>query len=188
MTRPRSRNAATAIRVGSLADIDVLCTIDSDAATLFEVAGFDINLPSDHEFEVAERDRWLRCLMSGTTVLALDEGGAAIGFAAAGVLDGLPYLDQLSVRTAHMRRGIGSALLRAIEDLTRAGGGRELWLTTYAHLRWNQPFYERAGFVVVPERKCGPGILRELAYQRRWLPCPEQRVIMRKDSVSALRT
>jgi hypothetical protein len=82
VTRPHPRHAATAIRVGSLADIDVLCAIDSDAATLFAVAGFDV---------------------------------------------------------------------------------------------------KRAGFVVVPERECHPEILRELAYQRRWLPCPEQRVSMRKD-------
>ena len=181
--RPRSRRVATTIRVGSLPDIDNLCAIDSDAASLFETAGFDLNLPPDHEFAVAERNRWLGCLAAGTTLLALDADGAAIGFAAAGILDGRPYLDQLSVRTSSTRRGIGSALLRAIEDLTRRNGGRDLWLATYSHLAWNQPFYERAGFVVVPERECGPEMLSELAYQRRWLPCPEQRVIMRKDLV-----
>lgn len=169
------------IRVGARADIDILCAIDSDAASLFELAGFDLNLPSDHEFAVAERNRWLRCLAAGTALLALDARGVAIGFAAAGILDGQPYLDQLSVRTVCMRRGVGSALLRAIEDLTRHNGGRDLWLTTYGHLTWNRPFYERAGFVIVPERECGPEVLRELAYQRRWLPSPEQRVIMRKD-------
>jgi ribosomal protein S18 acetylase RimI-like enzyme len=99
-------------------------------------------------------------------------------------LDGEPYLDQLSVKMHCMRQGIGSALLRAVEDLTRGRGGRHLWLTTYAHLRWNQPFYERAGFAVVQERDCGPEILNELAHQRRWLPVPEQRVIMRKNIAS----
>jgi GNAT superfamily N-acetyltransferase len=180
----RHRPVGTTIRVGSAADIEVLCEIDSDAAALFEVAGFDLDLPPDHEFAVAERQRWLRCLEAGTTLLALDATGAAIGFAAAGVLDGLAYLDQLSVGPGHMRRGIGASLLRAIEDLTRTNGGSQLWLTTYRHLAWNRPFYERAAFVVVPEQECGPEILRELAYQRRWLPCPEQRTIMCKDLAS----
>jgi hypothetical protein len=54
----------------------------------------------------------------------------------------------------------------------------------YGHLTWKQPSYERAQVVVMLERECGPEILHELAYQRRWLPCPEQRVFMRKDFAS----
>src|SRR5512146_3461086 len=97
------------------------------------------------------------------------------------MLDNEPYLDQLSVRTRFMRAGIGSALLARVASKLRSAGHSTLWLTTYAHLGWNRPFYERVGFVVVPEGDSGPQLRQELAYQRRWLPCPDQRVVMRKE-------
>jgi GNAT superfamily N-acetyltransferase len=175
-----------AIRTASVAEIDTLCAIDLDAATLFERAGLHLELPSDHEFAVAERSRWLRCLAAGTVLLAMDATSEPIGFAAAGVRDDEPFLDQLSVRTKFMRLGIGTVLLNATARMAKDAGGQALWLTTYSHLPWNRPFYERAGFVAVPECECGPEIFRELGYERRWLPSPEERVVMRKDLGSSV--
>ena len=80
-----------------------------------------------------------------------------------------------------MRGGIGRALLEATQLVARDCGARALWLTTYRHLTWNRPYYERLGFVVVPEDECGPEIRRTVAYERRFLPSPQERVIMRKD-------
>jgi GNAT superfamily N-acetyltransferase len=167
--------------MASVAEIGTLCEIDADASTLFVEAGLDLDLPPDHEFLVAERSRWLRSLELGRTLLMTGSTGIALGFAASGTRDGQPYLDQLSVRTHFMRIGVGRALLRATERIARATGGRTLWLTTYRHLPWNRPFYERAGFAVVPEAEWGPEMRAELDYERRWLPVPHERVVMRKD-------
>jgi GNAT superfamily N-acetyltransferase len=168
------------IRFGTEADIDVLCDIDLDAGELFVRNGLDLDLPSDHEFFRNERGRWLRSLASGRALIAVGSDGSAIGFAAMGVRDEEPFLDQLSVRTRFMRLGIGSALLHASEHMARLVRQRTLWLTTYAHLPWNRPFYERTGFVIVPEADWGPEIHREVTHERRWLPCPDKRVVMRK--------
>jgi GNAT superfamily N-acetyltransferase len=168
------------LRTASVAEIDTLCEIDADASTLFVEAGLDLDLPSGHEFLVAERSRWLRSLAAGKTLLIIGSTGMALGFAASGLRDGEPYLDQLSVRTHFMRIGLGTALLGATENMARAAGGRALWLTTYRHLPWNRPFYERAGFNVVSEAECGPEMMAELMYERRWLPVPQERVVMRK--------
>jgi GNAT superfamily N-acetyltransferase len=178
MDSGRGRNFE--FRVGTEADLDLLCDIDLDAGMLFVRAGLDLDLPAGHEFFVYERSRWRQSLASGRTLVAMETDGSAIGFAATGIRDEQAYLDQLSVRTQFMRRGIGSALLRAAERMAERARQTTLWLTTYAHLDWNRPFYGRAGFVVVPEAECGPEILAEVAYERRWLPCPGQRVIMRK--------
>jgi GNAT superfamily N-acetyltransferase len=167
--------------MGSVAEIETLCEIDADASTLFTEAGLDLDLPVGHEFLVAERSRWSRSLAAGRTLLMIGSTGAALGFAASGLRDGEPYLDQLSVRTHFMRIGLGTALLGATENMARGAGGRALWLTTYRHLPWNRPFYERAGFAVVPEEECGPEMSAELRYERRWLPVPHERVVMRKD-------
>jgi hypothetical protein len=95
-----------------------------------------------------------------------------------GFVDDAPHLEQLSVRRVAMRRGIGRRLLaRAIEWSAH----RPLWLTTYAHLPWNRPFYESVGFAVVPEPACPPSIVQILDEQRRWLPAPAERIAMRRD-------
>jgi len=167
-------------RSGEMTDLQALCEIDLDAGELFERAGLELSLPEDHEYCVAERARWRRCLEARTTIIATDMRGRAVGFAAVDLLDGEPYLEQLSVRASYMRRGIGSALIHSALDIARNGGAATLWLTTYAHLPWNRPFYELHGFSVMPERRCGAEILHELEQQRRWLPHPRERIVMCK--------
>jgi len=125
-------------------------------------------------------ERWLYCLRSGTTLLASNRSREVIGFAALRVLDGEPYLEQLSVRMHAMRKGIGTALLDAavrVAEKMRAGS---IWLTTYRHLPWNAPFYEKAGFGIVPVEQCDSEVVQELALQRRLLPASDERVAMCK--------
>ena len=97
-----------------------------------------------------------------------------------GTLDGEPYLDQLSVRVGHMQRGLGTALIEAVARLAASTGARTLSLTTYAHLPWNKPFYERRGFETVPAAEWAPEIAGQISLQRKWLPFPDERVVMRK--------
>ena len=170
-----------AIRIGLTADIDILAGIDHDACTLFVRAGLDLDLPTEHEVTLAERERWLTCLAAGTVLIAVDRTGADVGFAAVGLRDAEQFLDQLSVRVSSMGQGIGTALLRASMRMAMNRGGQALWLTTYNHLSWNRPYYERHGFVLVSPEQCGEELRSELAFERRCLPRPEQRVVMRKN-------
>lgn len=167
------------LRVGTVADIGALQAIDLDASELFIGAGLDVDLPG--EFLQAELERWLQSLASGHAILAVEAGDRVVGFASRGMLDGEPYLDQLSVLRSCMRRGIGRALLQATICAAQETAAQALWLTTYGHLPWNRPYYERAGFAVVPEADCGPEMRRTLALERRFLPRPEERLAMKKD-------
>src|SRR5262245_48223015 len=108
--QPAPGRTAFELRVGSAADIDTLCEIDLDASELFVQAGLDVELPEGNEFTLAERTRWLCSLSSGGTFLAVSAVGRVLGFAAGGLRDREPYLDQLSVRRVSMRWGVGSAL------------------------------------------------------------------------------
>jgi len=166
------------LRSGVIGDLATLGEIDADAGALFEHAGLFLDLPEAHEFPMAERRRWRACLAARTTLIALDSVSGPIGFAAVGQRDGDAYLAQLSVRQRYMRRGIGGALLEAAAEIAVAIGSRALWLTTYNHLPWNRPFYERHDFVVMPEIACGPELLREHAIEKKWLPAPHERVVM----------
>ena len=168
------------IRRADPSEIDVLAAIDDDATALFAANGLDVDFAPDHEFVVYERRRWSECLAAGTTLLAIDALHAPVGFAMLGRLDGEAYLEQLSVKTGAMRRGIGTRLLDAASAIANAANERSILLTTYAHLPWNRPFYERNGYVALSESACGPELVQELEMQRRWLPHPEQRIAMRR--------
>ena len=168
------------LRVARIDELDMLCDIDRDASRLFERAGLGMAASNELEFAAAERRRWLDCLRSGSTLLASARSGEPLGFAALGVLDGEGYLEQLSVRMHAMRWGIGTALVAAVERMAAKVRARALWLTTYGHLPWNRPFYERAGFSVVPAEQWGSEMAQELLSQRRLLPEPHERVVMRK--------
>ena len=170
-------------RAGDVADLSTLLEIDLDASALFERAGLFLDLPETHEFSVNERARLQASLEAGTTLIAMDLRGRPIGFIAIGLRDDLPYVEQISVRISHMKRGIGTSLLDAAARAPAVRTAAALWLTTYEHLPWNRAFYERNGFITVPESECGPDLRADLDFQRKWLPLPTQRIAMRRDIV-----
>lgn len=174
----RAPDMPITIRPASPDDIDEAVAIDDDACTLYEAAGLKVALGPEHPFARAERARWTRAAEEGLAFLAIAPDGRAVGLLVLGRLaDGEPYLEQLSVRSSAMRQGIGRRLLaRAIAW----AGGAPLWLCTYAHVPWNRPFYEREGFVVVPEAECPREVIEDLREQRRSLPAPEERIAMRR--------
>lgn len=169
-----------AYRVARIDELDIICDIDRDASRLFERAGLLMTPPEELQLATVERSRWLACLRSDSTLLAANGSGEPVAFAALGRLDGAGYLEQLSVRMHAMRQGIGTALLTAIEEMAEKARMPALWLTTYAHLPWNRPFYEKAGFSLVPEEHWGSETRQQLVFERGLLPQPEKRVVMRK--------
>ena len=168
------------IRQASSVEAAQFVAIDDDACARYDSVGLHFGIAPDHPFARAERACWNRCAERGQVYLADAAGAGAplsVGLLVMDRLDGQPYLEQLSVRVAAQGQGLGrSLLLRAIDW----AGSEPLWLTTYAHVAWNRPFYQRHGFVPVPESRCAPEILAALAEQRRWLPAPEQRIVMRR--------
>lgn len=163
------------IRAAQSHELTTLIAIDDDASSLYDVAGLNISLDSDHPFVLAEAARWKEAIQLGLAHVAVDNLDQPLGFIALGFVDGEPYLDQLAVRRAHMQRGIGSALLRHAISWS---GEWSLWLTTYSHLSWNAPYYEKHGFSVVPEDLCGPELRGILDAQRSALPEPDKRIAM----------
>jgi GNAT superfamily N-acetyltransferase len=160
-------------------ELELVVAIDDDAGQLYDSAGLHLDLPDDHPFIVNERAHWRRAIELGDTFVALDDAATPIGFAALERVDGAPYLEQLSVRLTAMRRGVGRALLERAVAWARERGD-VLWLNTYGHLPWNRPFYEKEGFTVVPPAEWGPEMMAIVADQRRTLPAPEHRVVMRR--------
>jgi GNAT superfamily N-acetyltransferase len=169
------------VRLAEPEEIAVLVDIDDDASELYAQYGLSLQLSAGDAFALAERARWLASARRQRVFMALDPSDMPLGFAALDVVDEQPYLDQLAVRQLAMRQGVGQLLLRRALAWAELQAGRSLWLTTYAHLPFNRAYYERRGFVVVPEHACGPGVRHHLEEQRRFLPSPAERVAMRRE-------
>jgi GNAT superfamily N-acetyltransferase len=103
-----------------------------------------------------------------------------VGFAIVEMLaDGLPHLDEIDVHPAHARRGLGTALVRAVCDWTAAREFPEITLTTFRAVRWNMPFYARMGFEPVPEREQRPAVREVVASETARGLDPAARCVMR---------
>lgn len=89
--------------------------------------------------------------------VALHEN-APIGFALVSMLaPSAPHLQEMDVSPAHMRQGVGTALLEAVMAWAREAG-IPLTLTTFRDAPFNAPFYARRGFDIVDERFWTPAI------------------------------
>jgi N-acetylglutamate synthase-like GNAT family acetyltransferase len=163
------------IRLAQPRELAVTIAIDDDASELYASAGIVIRFAADHPFVLAERERWRRCAEAGRLWLAL-EGDVAAGFAALEPLDGLFHLEQLSVRRAFMRRGVGTTLLN--QAIAHADG--PLTLTTYDHVPWNAPWYQRMGFRPLDAASLPPGLRARMTEEQTALPQPEHRIAMRR--------
>lgn len=156
------------IRPAEPDELSLLAEIDERADTVFRVAGYELlEIPFPAEELVRAR-------------AVLVHGRPPDGFAWLAEADGTAYLAELAVLPGRMRRGIGTALLKAACDWARANGYPAITLTTFADVAWNAPFYAARGFVEVGEPT------PELAAQRTreralGLDQAGRRIVMRRD-------
>ena len=110
--------------------------------------------------------------------VAVDDGGAIIGFAVAWMVDGEGHLDELAVAPAHGRRGVGRALVDRVVAWTAAQELPSITLTTFRDVPWNAPYYEKLGFHVVST--LSPALHALVDEQATWGLEPSLRVVMRR--------
>jgi GNAT superfamily N-acetyltransferase len=135
-------SAPVDVRPARAADLKHIAAIEDSGGPLFEEAFGDLT-----------GDALLSPAPSGGArldapgfLLVVGPVGEPFGFAHVEVVDGFAHLAQLSVRPERMRRGHGSALLRAAMREAWLLGYERLSLTTYRELPWNGPFYRALGF------------------------------------------
>jgi len=100
--------------------------------------------------------------------------GDVLGFVSLYVADGRLNIGWLGVRRSHHRRGIGSLLLKKVEEHARMMGIPELAVMTlgdsvdYAPYEQTRSFYKKQGFVERQRNKTdNPGCPEELRLVRR---------------------
>lgn len=80
----------------------------------------------------------------------------------------------------HGCKGVGSALVAAVEEHALRSGCVEITLTTFRDVLWNAPFYARLGFVAVPEAELDSELLGRLDDEGALGLERSRRVAMRK--------
>lgn len=135
-------------------------SIEQAAAAMFS----ESDLPADLRYLVTDVDTLVEAQRHQRLWAALDDKKTLVGFALARFVGRFAHLEEIDVHPDHAGQGIGSRLLDAVTCWARDGGYPGVTLTTFRHLPWNAPFYERNGFVQLDER-CQSDELRELLHE-----------------------
>jgi GNAT superfamily N-acetyltransferase len=163
------------VRLARPEHVESLPHIEREAATRF-----GDSLPESVLSHVAPLDCLEAAQRAGLLWVALEPAGAPVGFAVASICGRRVHLDELDVLPAHGRRGVGSALISAVEDYARDSGCDEMTLTTFRDVAWNAPFYARVGFEAIPEVELDAELVRRLSDEAALGLEPSGRVAMRK--------
>lgn len=144
------------------ADLPALRHIELAAARLFPpgalpAAELDKTVPAETLREGMELGRLLICR---------DRRGLPVAFALWQEHDGAALLAEMDVLPCFSRQGAGTCLAQRVIMETARSGFPVLWLTTFAHIPWNAPFYRRQGFAVIPHA-AQPDFIRQILADER---------------------
>ncbi|HET9140929.1 GNAT family N-acetyltransferase [Actinophytocola sp.] len=163
----------TRIRTARPEELDRLPPIERASGELFRDIGM-AHIADDDPMPVATLRRhhvWV----------AVDVTDAPVAFAVAAELAGCAHLEQISVHPDHARRGIGARLIDRVGDWAAGRGLAALTLTTFRSVPWNEPYYRRLGFRVLPPGEITPELAGILAAEAERGLDPATRVCMRRE-------
>lgn len=143
------------IRPARFQDVQHLTTIERAAETLFP-AGL---LPETGQ--VVELDA-LETAVKAQNLHVAEVDGSVVGFALCDLLGGYLHLHEMSVHPHFGRRGIGRGLVEATKISAQKLGLPGVTLTTFSHIPWNRPFYERCGFSTLNGPQLSPELTKLL--------------------------
>jgi GNAT superfamily N-acetyltransferase len=133
-------------------ELETLRSIERDAGRAFAEIGM-AEIAADEPPSLVELESHRA---HGRAWVALDAQDRPIAYLLSSIVDGCAHIDQVSVASAHARRGLGAALIEHLAVLARAEGRPALTLTAFRDVPWNAPYYARLGFMVVEPSDQGP--------------------------------
>jgi GNAT superfamily N-acetyltransferase len=129
------------IRPAAAGDVEAIRQVERRAGELFREIGMaevaDEELPSPSLVAGFVRDgrAWVD-----------ERDGMVAGFIVVRRLADACHVVQVSIDPAYRGQRIGAALIRHLEPWAVSHGLDALTLTTFEHVPWNAPYYERLGF------------------------------------------
>jgi GNAT superfamily N-acetyltransferase len=157
-------------------ELDTLIAIERDAGRAFAAIGMP-EIAADDPGSVAELETFRA---AGRAWVAVDESDRPVAYLLSAVVDASAHVEQVSVATAHARRGLGAALIDHIAAVAAAERRPAVTLTTFRDVPWNAPYYERLGFTVLAAAEQGPELRALVAGEAQRIPGDAPRVAMRR--------
>lgn len=165
--------ASYSICLARLEHISALSAIELRAAQMLK--GY---APDSVLAETTDECTFTDAVRDGRLWVAL-AGIKPVGFALADMLaDDLPHLEEIDVDPIHGRRGLGTALVRAVCGWATVSGFPMLTLTTFRSVPWNYPFYASMGFVEIPRETLRPELEAIVSDEAHRGLNPDMRVVM----------
>ncbi|MEE1753813.1 GNAT family N-acetyltransferase [Streptomyces sp. SP18CS02] len=136
------------------ADLPLLQDIERAAGEPFRELGMAA-IADDEPPALEQLERYRR---AGRAWTATGPDGLPLAYLLADDVDGATHIEQVSVRPAAARRGVGRALIDHLATLATARGVEALTLTTFRDVPWNAPYYARIGFRPLTEAEHTEGL------------------------------
>ena len=161
------------IRPAQAEDVPALSAIELAAAQLLRG-----HAPESVLAETTDVGRFATAARDGRLWVAAN-GSIPVGFALVEMLaEDLPHLEELDVDPSHGRRGLGTALVRAVCEWATISRYGMLTLTTFRAVTWNLPFYARLGFEEIPREILRPELAVVVAEEAHRGLDPTTRAVM----------
>lgn len=165
------------IRLARVGDLPLIREVERAAGELFRKTEFssvaDDEPMSIETLHVHQSEGHIR--------VAIDSNDQPVGFAVTCIIDGLVHLHEMSVHTAHGRKGIGRQLITTVCEWAKEQGTPAVTLSTFREVPWNAPYYARLGFRILEEEELTDG-LREIRRREAQNGLPvDRRICMRKE-------
>jgi len=147
--RPENLPALRDIEIAAGAcfrDVGMAAIADDDPPTIAELAAYQ---------------------EAGRAWVVADPADRPVAYLVVQIVDGNGHIEQVSVHPRHARQGLGRALMDTVDAWAAQRGLAALTLTTFAHVPWNAPYYERLGFRVLSDNDITPGVRRIQDHEAR---------------------
>lgn len=131
------------VRSATKDDLTDILRIERDAAQAFR----DIGYPQLADGVATPIVLFETGLDQGFLWVSLGDQNTPTGFALASLMDGLFYLEDISVDPEFQRQGLGDALLLKVIDHARFLYCSSVALSTLSKAPWSEPFYRKHGFL-----------------------------------------
>ncbi len=165
------------IRPANDCDAPFLPGIERSSGELFRqspglewIADDGVQSEAEHRVLIAE----------GVAFVAELETSGIVAFLNGEVVSDALHIWQMAVHRDQQGRGIGRKLMEAAQQFAADHAINELTLTTFRQVPWNEPYYQKFGFVTLGREDLGPRLTAVLhAEEQAGLPAAK-RCAMRK--------
>lgn len=157
-TQNKIKNNDITIRQTQIDDATKLPAIEQSAGQLFSTLE-DLRWISESGVQSVEKH--LAFIDQQGHWVAVNGDNEPVGFIMTIALPESLFIYELSVSQDWQNRGIGKLLIQKVKDKAKVHKFDSVTLTTFRHVPWNAPYYQRLGFSILPESEI-PHSLQEI--------------------------